>query len=533
MRVGWGSGGKAAALIAVLRSDGLSDELLRAQIASATRSYPVTFAMSLLVAAGVLWASHGAANWVTILGAAAFHAIVSCLMLLRWFQDRAAGWEIARPIARVRQIAVEASSVALGWYVFLSSVGLHADPQRQVLVVAVMAGVMAIGSLRYAAIPAAAASFLATVTIVCGFYATASSIEWPVFASLGVFVLMLGRNAIGQHRLIVEQFRSGSETERARAEVAILAARQAETAANRQAEEAQQESLIREQQEKERRRAVAGIARAFETRLLTGIEAVARAAEESSELARQLAWSATASHQRFVDLAGKVDRSEQDLSALSGLAADLRRALAAVQQRVDDQATANERAHALTGQAEEQFRLLVRNAEGIGAISAAIDDIARQTNLLALNATIEAARAGEAGRGFAVVANEVKNLASQTGRATNDVRQKADDITRASDHTEAAIGEMQACLAIFEDLARTLGDAMQGQGTIVCQLEDHARIAAGFAADVHQGVGAAKEAAVESSGLTDKVESRSAELVTRTQSILAETRAFLRDLQAA
>ena len=99
--------------------------------------------------------------------------------------------------------------------------------------------------------------------------------------------------------------------------------------------------------------------------------------------------------------------------------------------------------------------------------------------------------------------------------------------------TEAAIGEMQACLAIFEDLARTLGEAMQGQGTIVGQLEDHARIAAGFAADVHQGVGEAKQAAVESSGLTDQVESRSAELVSRTQSILAETRAFLNELRAA
>ncbi|MBS0505541.1 MAG: hypothetical protein JSS55_17445 [Proteobacteria bacterium] len=517
----------------MLRSEGLSDDLLRAQIASATRSYPVSFAMSMLVAAGMLWASHGTANWATVAGAAAFHAIISFIMLLRWFQDRAAGWEIVRPSARVRQISIEAAFIALGWYTFLSSAGLDADPQLQVLVVAVMAGVMAIGSARYAAIPAAAASFLGTVTLVCAVYAGVSSIEWPVYGFLGVFVLMLGRNAIAQHRMIVEQFQSGSETERARAEVAILAAREAENMANRQAEEAQQESLIREQQEEERRRAVAAVARSFETRLLSGIEAVARAAEESSELARQLAGSATASHQRFVDLAGKFDRSGQDLSALSALAADLREALSAVRKRVDDQAAANVRAHALTGQAEEQFRLLVRNAEGIGAISTAIEDIARQTNLLALNATIEAARAGEAGRGFAVVAAEVKSLANQTGRATSDVRQKADDITRASDHTEAAIGEMQACLAVFEDLASTLGEAMQGQGAIVGQLEDHARVAAGFAADVHQRVGEAEQTAVASSDLADKVETRSAELVTRTQSILAETRAFLRDLQAA
>jgi methyl-accepting chemotaxis protein len=525
--------GRLRALIAALRSDGLSDELLRAQIDSATRSYPVSFLMSLLVSSGVLLASLGLSNIKAIIAAFALHALTCCVMLVRWFRDRAAGWQIAKPAARIRETTIEAGFVALGWFVFLSSAGLYAPPQQQVLVVAVMAGVMAVGSSRYASIPSAAASFLATVTFVCATYARASSIEWPVYAFLAVFVLMLGKSVLSQHSLIVEQYRSGAETERARAEIAILAAREAETAAARAAEDSQAAALARQQREEERRREIAEIARSFEYRLLSGIEAVAADAEQACALARQLAQSAVSSHQRFVDLAGQVDRSESDMSALAALAADLRQALASVQARVDDQASANARAYDLTGRAEEQFRMLVRNAEGIGAISTTIEDIARQTNLLALNATIEAATAGDAGRGFAVVAAEVKSLANQTGRATGDVRQKADDIAHASTHTGAAIAEMQGCLAIFEELARTLAGALEGQGEIVGQLEQHALAAANFATDVHGRVAEAKQAAVVSSDLTDKVEGRSSELVARTQSILAETRAFLNELRAA
>ncbi|MFD1612951.1 methyl-accepting chemotaxis protein [Sphingomonas tabacisoli] len=524
---------RLAALRDVFSSKGLSDELLRAQIDYATRTYPVTFAMSLLVSTGTLLATLGSPDQAEIIGAWVFHTFTCFVMLWRWWRDRATGWQVANPAARVRQISAEAAFVALGWYVFLSSAGLYADTQTQVLVVAVMAGVMAVGSARYASIPAASASFLGTVTIVCGAYSTASAIEWPVYAFLAVFVLMLGRTSIAQHKMIVAQYNSGAEIERARAEVAILAAREAETAAAREAAASREAAQTRELQDAERRRAITEIARSFETRLLSGIEAVASDAEQASALARNLAQSAVASHQRFVALAEKVDRSEADLAGLTMLAADLREALAAVQTRVDDQAKANARAYDLTGRAEEQFRALVHNAQGIGAISTAIEDIARRTNLLALNATIEAARAGEAGRGFAVVASEVKSLASQTGRATGDVRQRADDITFASGHTEAAIAEMQSCLAVFDDLAQTLGEALRGQGAIVGELEEHASIAASFAADVHGRVAEAKQAAVLSSDLTEKVEGRSAELVARTQSILAETRAFLRDLRAA
>ena len=98
---------------------------------------------------------------------------------------------------------------------------------------------------------------------------------------------------------------------------------------------------------------------------------------------------------------------------------------------------------------------LSRSAQRIGVIVDVINDVARQTNLLALNATIEAARAGEAGRGFAVVATEVKVLADQTARATDDIRRQIADIQNAAAGSVAAIGQISTTIG---DMARITVD---------------------------------------------------------------------------
>jgi len=94
-------------------------------------------------------------------------------------------------------------------------------------------------------------------------------------------------------------------------------------------------------------------------------------------------------------------------------------------------------------------------AQQIGEVVALIRSIAEQTNLLALNATIEAARAGEAGRGFAVVASEVKNLASQTARATEDITQH---IQRVQEETASAVGAIQGIGKTITSMSRISGD---------------------------------------------------------------------------
>lgn len=115
-------------------------------------------------------------------------------------------------------------------------------------------------------------------------------------------------------------------------------------------------------------------------------------------------------------------------------------------------------------------RSLARGAEKIGDVVKLITAIAAQTNLLALNATIEAARAGEAGRGFAVVANEVKSLATQTSKATEEISAQVSQIQEATTQTVTAIGGITAIIEEIHAISAGIAAAVEEQGTATAEI---------------------------------------------------------------
>ena len=127
-------------------------------------------------------------------------------------------------------------------------------------------------------------------------------------------------------------------------------------------------------------------------------------------------------------------------------------------------------------------------ADEIGKVIEVIQDIAEQTNLLALNATIEAARAGEAGKGFAVVATEVKELAKQTGAATDDIRRRIEGIQSSTGDAVSAIREISEVISNVNEVSKTIAAAVEEQRSTTTQIADTVKQTAVAAESVAKSV---------------------------------------------
>ncbi len=200
---------------------------------------------------------------------------------------------------------------------------------------------------------------------------------------------------------------------------------------------------------------------------------VERCTSESDQLRRQA--SQTSSSARGMlgktsEVAAAAEQSAIAMREAAQTAAGLIRAIEDARTEVEVAAGVATRAGSQAEQAVKVSEALSGHVEAIESILGLIRDIAAQTNLLALNATIEAARAGDAGRGFAVVAQEVKSLASQTARATDDITTKISAIQQATRQTVDANGSIQATVGEVQHSADRIRQAMELQAQTVTMI---------------------------------------------------------------
>ena len=199
-----------------------------------------------------------------------------------------------------------------------------------------------------------------------------------------------------------------------------------------------------------------------------------------------------------------------------------------------------EESNLITNQAVEQARKtdaniseLSRAAGRIGDVVKLITAIANQTNLLALNATIEAARAGEAGRGFAIVASEVKSLANQTAKATEEIGTQISDMQTATEATVAAVKKIRTTIGEVSVISETIAAAVAQQEAATREIANNVEHAAKETSEAAANISNVSRGAAETGSASGQMLSSAQELSAESNRLKSEAEKFLDKVRAA